>query len=72
MAQRESEQFPLHKCVFQGDVKLLNSLIRTRDIAEKDKQGALSYCIYIYIYICVACVFHLRFELKCKPKHIAL
>ncbi|XP_076178793.1 ankyrin repeat domain-containing protein 13C isoform X2 [Ptiloglossa arizonensis] len=35
----ESEKYPLHKCVFQGDVKTLSSLIRTYDIAEKDKQG---------------------------------
>lgn len=39
MAQKESELFPLHKCVFQGDVRLLGSLIRTHDIAAKDKQG---------------------------------
>ncbi|XP_012147830.1 ankyrin repeat domain-containing protein 13C isoform X2 [Megachile rotundata] len=35
----ESEKYPLHKCIFQGDVKTLSSLIRTYDIAEKDKQG---------------------------------
>lgn len=35
----ESEKYPLHKCIFQGDVKALSSLIRTYDIAEKDKQG---------------------------------
>ncbi|XP_032669495.1 ankyrin repeat domain-containing protein 13C isoform X2 [Odontomachus brunneus] len=39
MAQNESEKYPLHKCVFQGDVKTLSSLIRTHDIAEKDQQG---------------------------------
>lgn len=35
----ESEKYPLHKCIFQGDVKTLNSLIRTCNIAEKDRQG---------------------------------
>ncbi|XP_011866802.1 PREDICTED: ankyrin repeat domain-containing protein 13C isoform X5 [Vollenhovia emeryi] len=38
MAQ-ESEKYPLHRCIFQGDVKTLNILIRTHDITEKDKQG---------------------------------
>lgn len=35
----ENEKYPLHKCIFQGDVKTLSSLIRTYNIAEKDKQG---------------------------------
>ncbi|OAD46979.1 Ankyrin repeat domain-containing protein 13C [Eufriesea mexicana] len=35
----ESEKYPLHKCIFQGDVKTLSSLIRTYNIAEKDRQG---------------------------------
>lgn len=35
----ESEKYPLHKCIFQGDVKTLSSLIRTCNIAEKDRQG---------------------------------
>ena len=36
------EEFPLHKCVFHGDVKTLSSLIRTHDIAQKDRQGTMS------------------------------
>ena len=35
----EDKKYPLHKCVFQGDVKTLSSMIRMYDIAEKDKQG---------------------------------
>ncbi|XP_060822438.1 ankyrin repeat domain-containing protein 13C [Bombus pascuorum] len=35
----ENEKYPLHKCIFQGDVKALSSLIRTYNIAEKDTQG---------------------------------
>lgn len=35
----ESGKYPLHKCIFQGDVKTLSSLIRSYNIAEKDKQG---------------------------------
>ncbi|KAG5337629.1 AN13C protein, partial [Acromyrmex heyeri] len=38
MAQ-ENEEYPLHRCIFQGDVKTLKILIGTHDIAEKDKQG---------------------------------
>lgn len=48
MAQKEGEQYPLHKCIFQGDVKTLSSLIRTHDIAEKDKQGLLQYWNMIF------------------------
>ncbi|XP_015179885.1 PREDICTED: ankyrin repeat domain-containing protein 13C isoform X2 [Polistes dominula] len=35
----ESEQYPLHKCIFQGDIKTLSSLIRTHNLSQKDKQG---------------------------------
>lgn len=35
----EGKRYPLHKCIFQGDVKTLSSLIRTYDITDKDKQG---------------------------------
>ncbi|XP_066588424.1 uncharacterized protein [Prorops nasuta] len=35
----EKEEYPLHKCIFHGDVKMLSSLIRTHDISQKDKQG---------------------------------
>ena len=34
-----NEEFPLHKCIFNGDLKTLSSLIKTHDIDEKDKQG---------------------------------
>ncbi|KAL0277151.1 UNVERIFIED_CONTAM: hypothetical protein PYX00_004527 [Menopon gallinae] len=35
----ESENFPLHECVFRGDVRKLSLLIRINDIAKKDKHG---------------------------------
>ncbi|XP_061831459.1 ankyrin repeat domain-containing protein 13C-like [Nerophis lumbriciformis] len=31
--------FPVHECVFRGDVRLLSSLIRTQNIAQKDVHG---------------------------------
>ncbi|KOC71171.1 Ankyrin repeat domain-containing protein 13C [Habropoda laboriosa] len=37
----ESEKYPLHRCIFQGDVKTLSSIIRTYNIAEKDKQESV-------------------------------
>lgn len=37
--------YPIHKCIFQGDIKSLSTLIRTHDIAEKDKHGN-----YLFIY----------------------
>lgn len=42
MMAQEGDKYPLHRCIFQGDVKTLNILIRTHDITEKDKQGSLS------------------------------
>ncbi|XP_012266181.1 ankyrin repeat domain-containing protein 13C isoform X2 [Athalia rosae] len=40
MAETPTEEpYPLHKCVFNGDFKELSYLIKTHDIAEKDKQG---------------------------------
>ncbi|XP_039312834.1 ankyrin repeat domain-containing protein 13C isoform X1 [Solenopsis invicta] len=39
MMAQEGEKYPLHRCIFQGDVKTLNTLIRTHDITGKDKQG---------------------------------
>ncbi|MEQ2232047.1 Ankyrin repeat domain-containing protein 13C-A [Ilyodon furcidens] len=31
--------FPVHECVFKGDVRRLSSLIRTQNIAQKDIHG---------------------------------
>ncbi|XP_051170827.1 ankyrin repeat domain-containing protein 13C isoform X1 [Leptopilina boulardi] len=33
------EDFPLHKCIYNGDIKSLSTLIRTHDLTQKDKQG---------------------------------
>ncbi|MGH0136735.1 UNVERIFIED_CONTAM: hypothetical protein FKN15_076832 [Acipenser sinensis] len=37
---RNVEDFPVHECVFQGDVRRLSSLIRTHSIALKDMHDA--------------------------------
>lgn len=39
----EDEEYPLHECVFNGDVKTLSALIRTHDTASRDKQGSISF-----------------------------
>ncbi|KAG8035497.1 hypothetical protein G9C98_006943 [Cotesia typhae] len=31
--------YPIHKCIFQSDIQSLSTLIRTHNIAEKDKHG---------------------------------
>ncbi|KPP65575.1 ankyrin repeat domain-containing protein 13C-like, partial [Scleropages formosus] len=31
--------YPVHECVFKGDVRRLSSLIRTQNIAQKDVHG---------------------------------
>lgn len=35
----EDLQFPVHECVFKGDVRRLSSLIRTHTISQKDVHG---------------------------------
>lgn len=34
-----ADDFPLHRCVFDGDVRRLSSLIRLQNIAQKDVHG---------------------------------
>ncbi|XP_041134183.1 ankyrin repeat domain-containing protein 13C-A-like isoform X2 [Polyodon spathula] len=36
---RKVQDFPVHECVFQGDVRRLSSLIRTHNISLKDMHG---------------------------------
>lgn len=36
---RNTEDFPVHECVFKGDVRRLSSLIRTQNISQKDVHG---------------------------------
>lgn len=35
----DDETFPLHECVFTGDVRKLSSLLRFNDVTRKDKHG---------------------------------
>lgn len=37
-----SNDCPLHKCVFENDYRRLGLLLRTYDIAKKDKHGNIS------------------------------
>lgn len=39
---RTGLDFPVHECVFKGDVRRLSSLIRTQNIAQKDIHGESS------------------------------
>lgn len=34
-----SNEFPLHKCIFEDDYRKLSHLLRTNDVASKDKHG---------------------------------
>uniref|UniRef100_A0A3Q2Y7R7 Ankyrin repeat domain 13C n=1 Tax=Hippocampus comes TaxID=109280 RepID=A0A3Q2Y7R7_HIPCM len=36
---RSGQDFPVHECVFKGDVRRLSSLIRTQNISQKDMHG---------------------------------
>lgn len=39
---RTGLDFPVHECVFKGDVRRLSSLMRTQNIAQKDIHGESS------------------------------
>lgn len=39
-------EFPVHECVFKGDVRRLSSLIRTHSISQKDVHGKLSAVMF--------------------------
>uniref|UniRef100_A0A8C3B269 Ankyrin repeat domain 13C n=1 Tax=Cyclopterus lumpus TaxID=8103 RepID=A0A8C3B269_CYCLU len=42
----EDLAFPVHECVFKGDVRLLSSLIRTHSITQKDVHGEFDvFCV---------------------------
>ncbi|CAH1775055.1 unnamed protein product [Owenia fusiformis] len=34
-----AEEFPLHESIFRGDLKAVSQLLRTHDVAQKDKHG---------------------------------
>lgn len=35
----DNQNFPLHECVFSGNIRKLSQLLRTNDVAKKDKHG---------------------------------
>lgn len=35
----ESDKYPLHKAVFENDLKTLSRLLRKHDVTAKDKHG---------------------------------
>uniref|UniRef100_A0A667ZQT1 Ankyrin repeat domain-containing protein 13C-like n=1 Tax=Myripristis murdjan TaxID=586833 RepID=A0A667ZQT1_9TELE len=52
----ENLEFPVHECVFKGDVRRLSSLIRTHSISQKDVHGertpVLSVCVWFVVSEC--------------------
>lgn len=45
----EDQQYPLHECVFSGDLRKLSALLRSdNDIAKKDKHGRLYSSVEIF------------------------
>lgn len=42
----EEDPCPLHECVFTGNVRKLSALIRTHDVAKKDKHGNSSLFLF--------------------------
>lgn len=39
----EKKTYPIHKCVFEGDVKTLSNIVNDYDISERDPQGLLIF-----------------------------
>uniref|UniRef100_A0A7N6A2B2 Ankyrin repeat domain-containing protein n=1 Tax=Anabas testudineus TaxID=64144 RepID=A0A7N6A2B2_ANATE len=46
---RTGQDFPVHECVFKGDVRRLSSLIRTQNIAQKDIHGEFTKCAHLLL-----------------------
>uniref|UniRef100_A0A8C9FFX4 Ankyrin repeat domain-containing protein n=1 Tax=Pavo cristatus TaxID=9049 RepID=A0A8C9FFX4_PAVCR len=44
--ERCPAHFPVHECVFKGDVRRLSALIRTQGIGQKDSHGD-NYCCFV-------------------------
>lgn len=43
MAEEEQlSSYPLHECVFEGDVQEFARMMRTEDLSRKDKHGTYS------------------------------
>lgn len=43
----DGREFPVHECVFKGDVRRLSSLIRTHSITQKDVHGDFSFLLRV-------------------------
>ncbi|XP_019698102.1 ankyrin repeat domain-containing protein 13C isoform X2 [Harpegnathos saltator] len=71
MAEKKGERYPLHRCIFQGDVKMLSSLLETHDVAEKDKQGntPLHLAVMLGRKECVQLL--LKYDTPIKVKNLA-
>ncbi|CAI6349223.1 unnamed protein product [Macrosiphum euphorbiae] len=39
MAEEQHLSYPLHECVFEGDVQKFSRMMRTEDLSRKDKHG---------------------------------
>lgn len=48
--EHELPSYPLHECVFEGDVQEFSRLMRTEDLSRKDKHGKYWSDIVIVIY----------------------
>lgn len=39
VSMADEQEYPLHECIFSGDLRRLSALLRSHDIAQKDKHG---------------------------------
>lgn len=64
----EIDKYPLHKAVFDNDLKTLSRLLRKHDVAAKDKHGKLFHSSFFNI----LCAFDSSVEIKSFPKCAAV
>uniref|UniRef100_A0A3Q2V3Y9 Ankyrin repeat domain-containing protein 13C-like n=1 Tax=Haplochromis burtoni TaxID=8153 RepID=A0A3Q2V3Y9_HAPBU len=73
-------EFPVHECVFKGDVRRLSSLIRTHSISQKDVHGKLSAVMFPFPFPFTVFVLEADIYLMClfflipgnTPLHLAV
>lgn len=48
MAEVNNSRYPLHECVFKGDLRKLSALLRTEDVERKDVHGKYTIVFTIF------------------------
>lgn len=52
----EIDRYPLHRAVFENDLKSLSRLLRKHDVAAKDKHGKWCFIFSLCVYPVFVCI----------------